>query len=111
MRLLIATILTVLSMGATWAGIEVDPSLIVLVIRHGETISASSLIWDTPTNQWKRGFDMGLVTHKRRKPQVIYCFIVSPTATIETRQGNHIRDYIEILSPDAENDYSNEIAA
>ena len=36
MRLLIATILTVLSMGATWAGIEVDPSLIVLVIRHGE---------------------------------------------------------------------------
>ena len=89
----------------------VKKEVFTVVIRHGETISASSLIWDTPTNQWKRGFDMGLVTHKRRKPQVIYCFIVSPTATIETRQGNHIRDYIEILSPDAENDYSNEIAA
>jgi len=89
----------------------VKKEVYTVVIRNGETISASSLIWDTPTNQWRRGFDLGLVTHKRRHPQIIYCFIVSPTATIETRQGNHIRDYIEILSPDAENDYSNQIAA
>ena len=76
-------------------------------IRFGEDlVSASSLIWDKKTDSWQRAWRLGKILTKE---QIAYSFIVSPTATIETRQGTHIRDYMEVMSPDSESDYVKEI--
>ena len=76
-------------------------------VRIGEDlISASALVWDSKTNSWKRAWHLGKIFKKK---QVAYSFVVSPTATIETRQGTMIRDYMEIMSPDSEAEYTREI--
>ena len=76
-----------------------------------EFITASSLIWNK--DKWVRAFEIGEVVnhslHSLHSPQIAYSFIVSPTATIETRQGTHIRDYMEVMSPDAELEYTKQI--
>ena len=69
-----------------------------------EFITASSLVWNK--DKWVRTFELGEVLHSKH---VAYSFIVSPTATIETRQGTHIRDYMEVMSPDAELEYTKQI--
>ena len=76
-------------------------------VRIGEDlISASSLIWNEKTNSWTRAWHLGKIFNKK---QDAYSFVVSPTATIETRQGTMIRDYMEIMSPDSEAEYTREI--
>lgn len=76
-------------------------------VRIGEdVISASALVWDEKTNSWIRAWHLGKIFKKK---QAAYSFVVSPTATIETRQGTMIRDYMEIMSPDSEAEYTKEI--
>jgi hypothetical protein len=76
-------------------------------VRIGEdVISASSLVWNKDDQKYERAYTMGRIINMKR---VAYSFIVSPNSTIETRQGTHIRDYMEVMSPDAETLYAKEI--
>ena len=86
------------------------------ILMNEDILSETSLIWDASTNSWKRGYEL-LAVGKAKKAKlsgdenVAYSFIVSPSATIETRQGTCLRDYMEVMSPDAENDYTKQIAS
>jgi len=76
-------------------------------VRIGEDlISASSLVWNKEVHKYERAYTMGRIINMTRNA---YSFIVSPNSTIETRQGTHIRDYMEVMSPDAETLYAKEI--
>jgi len=78
-------------------------------IRLGnDLITAGSLVWDKSSEKWVRAYTLNKPLIK--KECNAYSFIVSPNATIETRQGTHIRDYMELMSPDAEIIYAKEIA-
>lgn len=78
---------------------------------HGDIVSASSLLWDPSTHSWKRGYELAPVAPIKDPSDttVAYSFIVSPSATIETRQGTVLRDYMEVMSPDAEKEYTKQI--
>ena len=76
-------------------------------VRIGEdVISASSLVWNKVTEKYERAYTLSRILNMKR---VAYSFVVSPNSTIETRQGTHIRDYMEVMSPDAETLYAKEI--
>ena len=96
-------------------GTEISKGKVVGIIRKvtedfvrigDDIISASSLVWDSKSNAWTRAWNIGNILKKK---QVAYSFIVSPSATIETRQGLIIRDYMEIMSPDSETEYAKQI--
>ena len=71
------------------------------VIYNGDAITASTLIWSD--GSWKRAYE---ITEPRFSPTIGYAFIVSPVSIFETTSGTFLRDYIEVLSPDSEADYT-----
>jgi len=76
-------------------------------VRIGQDlISASSLIWRSQTNSWERAYKIGTPIQKN---DIVYSFVVTPSATIITHHGLSIRDYVEVHSPDSEDAYKKEI--
>lgn len=62
-------------------------------------------LWDSDSRSWKRVSQLVSV-QTLSKPVLMYSFVVSPSAIIETENGTVFRDYVEIHSPDTELVYS-----
>ncbi len=70
-------------------------------------VTPSTLVWSDYGRKFIRAVDIvGAKTIKYNTPIVFRGFIVTPSSTIVTDSGLHLRDYIEVLSPDTEEPYS-----
>lgn len=70
----------------------------------GERVGEGTLVWDSEKSLWKRAYSEG-----ECESQVFLSFIVSPTAQIELESGSHIRDYMEVHSPETEQFYTRSV--
>ena len=75
-------------------------------LPSGDKISSGNLVWNPELKQWRRLLGK---KHHLKHPEVYISLIVSPTASIELRDGHMVRDYLEVHSPEAEMFYAKEI--
>ena len=73
----------------------------VCTMKNGVRITPATLYWDN--NQWKR---MGETIPYEKTTDIFISFVVVPNSQIELEDGTHVRDYMELCSPDAEMHYS-----
>ena len=85
--------------------IEIAVNEIVYLPNSNDSITASTLIWNTKNNRWDRAGDIYTVT-KLKEPEIYIGFVSLPGSTIELLNGFIIRDYMEIASPFVEEEYS-----
>ena len=81
----------------------------VCKVTKDEWVGEATLLWDPETNAWIRAgqlYDVKIL----EQPKIFFSFVVTPTAQIELQSGLHIRDYMEIQSPDAEEVYAKKLA-
>jgi len=76
-----------------------------LSIYKREKFAAGTAIWSDSENRWVRAGDI-CNTIKLEKPEILYSFIVSPSACITTATGTVFRDYMEVHTPDLELPYA-----
>lgn len=70
-------------------------------------VTSSTLVWSPKENKFIRAIDIpGAKRITLSKPELYRGFIVTPHSYITTASGFHLRDYIEVLSPDTENSYA-----
>jgi hypothetical protein len=70
-----------------------------------DSVAPGTLVWSN--NAWKRAADLATPTLGQ---QIFYSFVVTPSATIETKSGLIFRDYVEVHSPDMEESYTEALA-
>lgn len=78
-------------------------------VNNSEWVGEATLLWDPETTAWIRAsqlYDVKIL----EIPQIFISFVVTPTAQIELQSGLHIRDYMEIQSPDTEQVYAKKLA-
>lgn len=76
-------------------------------LYNGTIVSPSTLVWNQNKTKYERAADMeGSRYIQYDTPQVFRGFIVNPHSTIITDSGLHLRDYLEVCSPDTENAYA-----
>ena len=72
-------------------------------IQHkGETFGEGTCLWCEEEKKWIRPS----ITSIRALPREFISFVVTPSACIETKAGTLVRDYVEIHSPDSEQEYT-----
>lgn len=76
----------------------------VCVTEKGTEFTPANLLWDEPSHSWVRAGDKYPI-QKLAYPRIFYSLVVTG-ATIALASGEHIRDYLEIHSPDSEQFYS-----
>jgi len=81
----------------------------VCKVNEKEWVGEATLLWDPETNAWIRANNLYEVQNLEL-PKIFYSFVVTPTAQIELESGFHVRDYMEIQSPDSEVIYAKKIA-
>jgi hypothetical protein len=74
--------------------------------NSNNSVTASTLIWNTNKEKWERAGDIYPIT-KLLEPEIYIGFISLPGSIIELSDGTIIRDYMEIASPFVEQEYSN----
>ena len=75
--------------------------------RAQTIVTPSTLVWSNYSHKYIRAIDIvGSVSINYDTPVIFRGFIVTPHSTIVTDSGLHLRDYIEVLSPDTEEPYS-----
>jgi hypothetical protein len=74
-------------------------------IYNKEVFTPGTAVWDSITHRWKRVSQLVPVKHLDHAV-VMYSFVVSPSAVLETEAGCMFRDYVEIHSPETEHVYS-----
>jgi hypothetical protein len=98
-----------LNNGVTVIGIidKLITEAIVLPDTQRTIVTPSTLVWSNYSRKYLRASDIvGCKTISYKKPVIFRAFIVSPNSTIITDSGLHLRDYIEVLSPDTEDPYA-----
>ncbi len=81
---------------------------VVLPDKNKTLVTPSTLIWSDYSRKYVRANDIvGCKIIKYKEPVIFRGLIVSPNSTIAIDSGLHIRDYIEVLSPDTEGPYAN----
>ena len=76
-----------------------------------EKITPSILIWDEPSNKWVRAGSIYSNITFLEKPMKFIGLFVTPHSCIETASGSMYRDYIELISPDMRNAYSDALSS
>ena len=74
-------------------------------IYRGEKFAPGTAIWSETQNRWVRAGDLS-PTITLDKPEILYSFVVSPSACITTATGTVFRDYMEVHTPDLELPYA-----
>jgi hypothetical protein len=73
----------------------------VCTLPNGTRITPATLYWDN--NQWRR---LGETYKYKETTYIFVSFVVVPNSQLELEDGTHVRDYMELCSPDAEMHYS-----
>jgi hypothetical protein len=76
-----------------------------ICIYRDTILTPGTAVWDSITHKWRRVSQLVPVKHLSI-PVIMYSFVVTPSAVIETASGLIFRDYVEIHSPDTELVYS-----
>ena len=79
-------------------------------ISDDMTLAAATLLWIPADNKWKRAGTLYPIK-KSDTPQVFYAFIAAGNSIIELDNNIYIRDYMEVCSPDSENQYETAMKA
>jgi hypothetical protein len=102
---------TRLSTGGTVIG-KVHRLITEYCIVNGEKIAPSTLVWHPVRSTWIRAGEMeNIQVHTYDLPRVYISFFVTPSSTMELKNGMQIRDSIELCSPDAEVYYAEQLTA
>jgi len=72
-------------------------------LSNGVAVTPATLYWDKEAAEWKR---MGEHHSYDATHDEFLSFIVVPQSQIELEDGTHVRDYMEVCSPDSELYYS-----
>lgn len=102
---------TRLSTGGTVVG-KVHRLITEYCILDGEHIAPSTLVWHPAYSTWIRAGEMEHIdVHTYDLPKVYIALFVTPSSTMELKNGMQIRDSIELCSPDAEVYYAEQLTA
>ena len=74
-------------------------------IYRGEKFAPGTAIWSDSENRWMRAAELSTPVILAR-PEILYSFVVSPSACITTAAGTVFRDYVEVHTPDLELPYA-----
>lgn len=74
-------------------------------IYRGEKFAPGTSVWSETNNCWARAGDLSTIV-LLDKPEILYSFVVSPSACITTAAGTVFRDYVEVHTPDLELPYA-----
>lgn len=80
----------------------------VCEIHKNEYVGEGTLVWCIEKASWIRAAELYPV-HTLPNEHIFYSFVVTPTAQIELASGLHLRDYVEIHSPESEQFYAKKI--
>jgi hypothetical protein len=72
-------------------------------IHRGERFASGTAIWSDSEHRWMRAGELAPVT---AKSEILYSFVVSPSACITTVAGTVFRDYVEVHTPELERPYA-----
>ncbi len=82
----------------------------IVELPCGSKVSPSTLIWNPDKFIYERAiYIKNSNLHRLIKPEIYKGFIVTPHSYITTDSGQHLRDYIEVLSPFTEESYSSSL--
>lgn len=90
--------------GAKIFGLLEKETLEITTLENGLRVHPSTFIWNN--TQWKRAAELGS-TVRLDKPEILMGYVVYPHSYITTASGHHVRDYLEVASPDSESAYAN----
>jgi hypothetical protein len=76
-----------------------------ICMYNNQIFTPGTCVWDSITHRWRRVSQL-VPVKQMDTPILMYSFVVSPSAVIETESGCIFRDYVEIHSPDTEQAYS-----
>ena len=71
----------------------------------GERFAPGTAIWSDSELRWVRAAELSKPVSLDR-PEILYSFVVSPSACITTARGTVFRDYVEVHTPDLELPYA-----
>jgi len=74
-------------------------------IYKGEKFAPGTAIWSESQNRWARAGDLSTPV-MLENPEILYSFVVSPSACVTTAAGTVFRDYVEVHTPDLELPYA-----
>lgn len=74
-------------------------------VFRGERYASGTAIWSESEIRWVRASEISIPI-KLDTPEILYSFVVSPSACITTAQGSVFRDYVEVHTPDLELPYA-----
>lgn len=74
-------------------------------VYKGERFAAGTSVWSDAENRWMRAGELSPPL-RLEKPEILYSFVVSPSACITTATGTVFRDYVEVHTPDLELPYA-----
>jgi hypothetical protein len=97
------TLGTELSLGTVTGIVKKECSRICEI--NGEIFASGTCVWSK--DSWMRAYQVSEV--KKCEATVLYSFVVSPSACIETSFGTVFRDYVEVHSKDMEAPYSSRL--
>ena len=76
----------------------------VCIVR-GERYAAGTALWSESETRWVRAVELSKPV-LLDNPEILYSFVVSPSACITTVKGTVFRDYVEVHTPDLELPYA-----
>ena len=76
-----------------------------LSIYKREKFAAGTALWSDSHNCWMRVGNLATPV-RLEQPEILYSFVVSPSACIITAEGTVFRDYVEVHTPDLELPYA-----
>ena len=98
----------VLSTGTVRGIIKKKVKRICEVHKH-EWVGEGTLLWCPEKAMWVRAAELNSVVCLQQE-HIFYSFVVTPTAQIELASGIHLRDYVEVHSPESEQFYAKKLA-
>ncbi len=84
-------------------GLLEKETLEITTLESGLRVHPSTFIWNN--GAWRRAAELG-ETIKLDKPETMMGYVVYPHSYITTASGQHVRDYLEVASPDSEAAYA-----
>ncbi len=94
---------TKFSNGAKIFGVVEKETLECCVLENGLRVHPSTFIWNN--GKWRRAVELGTL-EKLNNPEVMMGYVAYPHSYITTASGLHVRDYLEVASPDSEAAYA-----
>ena len=92
-----------ISSGSKVFGVLEKETLEITTLANDLRVHPSTFIWNN--GLWRRAIELGH-TVKLEQPEIMMGYVVYPHSYITTASGQHIRDYLEVASPDSEAAYA-----